>query len=103
MQFHKSFNQIINSIQKSEKRKNIPFKKRIKVYNRDNFTCQYCGWKNGTNKGDRILHIDHIIPIFYGGTNNINNLVTSCYKCNLHKNCKIYFNSSKDFTFCYKM
>lgn len=67
----------------------IDVKKRLAVFERDIYTCQYCGWKNGTNKGDRVLHIDHRIPVYFGGTNKINNLTTACYKCNTSKNNKI--------------
>jgi hypothetical protein len=62
---------------------------RIEIFKRDKYTCQYCGWKNGTQKGDRVLHIDHKIPVYFGGTNNINNLVTACYRCNISKNNKV--------------
>lgn len=62
---------------------------RLEVFKRDKYTCQYCGWRNGTNKGDRVLHIDHKIPVYFGGSNKINNLITACYKCNISKNNKV--------------
>jgi 5-methylcytosine-specific restriction endonuclease McrA len=68
------------------KNKNIckKLKLRFLVLERDNFTCQYCG---RTPSKDRsvILEIDHIIPKSKGGTDDIDNLITSCKECNLGK------------------
>jgi CRISPR/Cas system Type II protein with McrA/HNH and RuvC-like nuclease domain len=60
---------------------------RIKVFKRDDYTCAYCKQKGG------ILEIDHIIPFSKGGSDELNNLVTSCRKCNRQKKNK----SVKDF------
>ena len=60
---------------------------RDRILERDNYTCQYCGksrWKDEIK-----LEVDHIIPISKGGTDNINNLTTSCRKCNRQKMNKI--------------
>ena len=51
------------------------------VYERDDFTCQYCGLHANVDE----LQIDHIIPVSRGGTNDINSLVTSCAVCNKKK------------------
>jgi 5-methylcytosine-specific restriction endonuclease McrA len=56
--------------------------KRIKVYKRDNYSCRYCG-KENLQKGD--ISIDHVIPRYKGGDNNLENLVTACYMCNAIK------------------
>ena len=63
------------------RRKHIPQKIRWKVYCRDNFTCVYCGRK----PPEVVLEIDHIIPVSFGGDNNIDNLATSCKRCNTKK------------------
>ena len=55
------------------------------VFERDHYTCQYCGKKGG------ILEVDHVIPFSKGGSDDMSNLVTSCRKCNRQKN-----NMSKD-------
>lgn len=65
----------------SEKRKSIPKKIRFEVFKRDKFTCQYCG----RMAPDVVLEVDHIKPVAKGGTNDIMNLVTSCYECNRGK------------------
>ena len=55
--------------------------KRFEILKRDLFTCQYCG----ASAPDVELHVDHILPVSRGGTNNELNLVTACKSCNLAK------------------
>ena len=55
---------------------------RIKIFERDNYTCQYCGSRGGK------LECDHIHPISRGGSNEESNLATSCFKCNRSKRAK---------------
>jgi len=62
-------------------RKPIGKKLRFDVFKRDYFKCQYCG----SCPPSVVLEIDHIHPVAKGGTNNINNLVTSCFECNRGK------------------
>ncbi|MBR1091021.1 HNH endonuclease [Bradyrhizobium manausense] len=56
-------------------------KLRFEVFKRDSFTCQYCGQK----APEVILQCDHIDPVAEGGTNDILNLITSCFDCNSGK------------------
>lgn len=49
------------------------------VFNRDNYTCSYCGQQGGK------LECDHIVPLSKGGGNEVDNLTTSCRKCNRQK------------------
>lgn len=49
------------------------------VFIRDNFTCYYCGKVGGK------LEADHKTPFSKGGTDDIENLVTACRKCNRQK------------------
>lgn len=53
-------------------------KLRFDVFERDGFTCQYCGMQPPAV----VLHVDHINPVSAGGTNAPENLVTSCQSCN---------------------
>lgn len=55
--------------------------KRITVYTRDNFTCQYCGVKPGVGK----LTLDHVLPESRGGATEPDNLVAACKPCNNKK------------------
>lgn len=63
------------------KRKSISKSLRFEVFKRDSFTCQYCG----KNPPSAILEIDHISPVKNGGSNDIDNLITSCFDCNRGK------------------
>lgn len=56
---------------------------RAKVFERDDFTCRYCGDKSSA------LDCDHIIPIARGGSNDIKNLTTACFRCNRSKGSKL--------------
>jgi hypothetical protein len=63
------------------KRKSISKKLRFEIFKKNNFTCQYCG----KSSPDIILEVDHILPISKGGTNDLLNLITSCFDCNRGK------------------
>ena len=55
--------------------------KRLRIYIRDKFRCQYCGEK----KGAQSLTLDHIFPRSRGGDNSPINIVTACVACNTRK------------------
>lgn len=62
-------------------------KLRFEIFQRDNFTCQYCG---KTREEDKVkLELDHIMPISAGGTDDFHNLTTSCRDCNQGKSNKV--------------
>jgi len=71
-----------------EKRKSISKKLRFDIFKRDEFICQYCG----SHPPSAILHVDHIHPVKEGGTNCIDNLITSCSLCNLGKSANLLTN-----------
>lgn len=54
---------------------------RIKVYERDEYKCCYCG-KQLTRF---TCTLDHVTPVAAGGKNNLENLVTACLDCNSRK------------------
>ncbi len=66
---------------KKVRRKSVGKRVRFEVFKRDAFTCQYCG----ATPPSIVLHVDHIIPVSDGGSNEIDNLVTSCQPCNSGK------------------
>ena len=75
---------------KTKKRKKngrTPFTKSIRheVFKRDKYRCVECG----ATKEKRCLHIDHIIPVSRGGTDELDNLQTLCEGCNLAKKNRI--------------
>lgn len=54
---------------------------RHEVFKRDDYTCLECG----ATKDDARLHIDHILPVSQGGTDELVNLQVLCEACNLAK------------------
>ncbi len=52
---------------------------RLEVFNRDQYTCQYCG------KETRQLTLDHVIPRYRGGEHTWQNVVSACILCNRRK------------------
>ncbi len=56
---------------------------RTSIFERDDFTCQYCGARGVE------LECDHVEPISLGGTNEPGNLVTACKTCNRNKRIKL--------------
>ena len=65
-------------------RKAISKKLRFDVFKRDGLVCAYCGATPPTV----LLQVDHIHPVAKGGTNEIDNLITSCQPCNIGKGAK---------------
>lgn len=63
------------------KRQSLSKKTRFEVFKRDGFMCCYCG----AHPPEAILEVDHIRAVANGGTNDIDNLVTSCFACNRGK------------------
>lgn len=49
------------------------------VFERDGYTCVYCG------RIDRPLECDHVLAVANGGSHAIDNLTTSCRPCNRSK------------------
>lgn len=69
----------------SSERVPISKRKRFELFDRDKFTCQYCGKQPPMVR----LVIDHRIPIKEGGHNEDDNLITSCEECNQGKGAKV--------------
>lgn len=67
------------------KRVTISKKTRFNIFARDSFSCQYCG----RTPPAVILHLDHVIPLAEGGTDDPDNLITACKECNLGKGTKL--------------
>jgi 5-methylcytosine-specific restriction endonuclease McrA len=56
----------------------IPLTRR-NILNRDNHSCQYCGYTGSD------LTLDHVIPRSRGGVDSWENLTTACMRCNVKK------------------
>lgn len=63
--------------------RNINDRLRVRVFVRDNHTCQICGRVPG--RDGVVLHVDHIKAYVKGGETVMENLQTLCSKCNLGK------------------
>lgn len=89
------------------KRRKISKGKRLAVYIRDDWTCQYCGRKFEPTDGrtapreidwspkpplfynDVWLELDHVHPRILGGSDEIDNLRAACTPCNREKAFKL--------------
>lgn len=71
------------SRKKASSMENRHYARRMEIFDRDKFACQYCG---RTVLKDKItLQVDHIIPKAKGGKDEKTNLITACEECNLGK------------------
>lgn len=62
----------------------IPSWAKKAIISRDRGNCADCG-KNLTQELEDNYHIDHILPLSKGGTNDVSNLQILCEPCNLTK------------------
>ena len=53
--------------------------KRLSIYLRDGLACCWCGF--ALEEGEA-LTLDHVIPHSHGGSNEAENLITACRRCN---------------------
>jgi len=59
----------------------ITDQRRLRIYERDHWTCLWCGWQAPV--GSRgLLSLDHFIPRSRGGDHSAFNLLTACRECN---------------------
>jgi len=71
----------MSRIPKEQRDKPASKRLRFEVFNRDQFTCQYCG----AQPPDVVLECDHITPLSHGGATSLDNLITACEACNKGK------------------
>ena len=64
---------------------------RKNIFERDKYTCQYCGIKPPSKRvalkwmEDKALTFDHLLPRSRGGKTTWDNIATCCQKCNAKK------------------
>jgi hypothetical protein len=63
------------------RRRAMSVKRRFEVLRRDGFRCVYCG----RQASEAELHVDHVVPVIDGGSDELHNLVAACVDCNLGK------------------
>lgn len=52
--------------------------------------CYYCGKLLASDNLSAQVHHDHMVPIVYGGTHDVANIVLACRTCNLDKGSMLY-------------
>lgn len=67
----------------SAEREPIGKRLRFEILKRDGFKCRYCGAMATAT----LLHVDHVVAVADGGTNDPANLVAACVDCNQGKSC----------------
>ena len=65
---------------------------RYEALKRASFRCEYCG----ATKIEIQLHLDHIIPVSKGGTDELDNIRVLCGECNLNKSNLIHKNRDEN-------
>jgi hypothetical protein len=70
----------------------IPKRMRSDVLQAKGTRCFYCGVQcdviSGSGEKSK-LHMDHVIPVCWGGTNSFDNLIPACGYCNKHKHSRL--------------
>lgn len=59
----------------------LPAWKRLAIYIRDGFVCQYCGTDLRNSPAANVT-LDHLTCRTHGGSNEPSNLITACRSCN---------------------
>lgn len=64
----------------------LKWRRRRRVFRRDNYICQYCGRDLlASFEAYKSRTVDHFIPVLEGRDNDIDNLVCCCAVCNVLK------------------
>ena len=71
----------LNGFDPKQERRLLTKDLRLTILERDNNTCQSCGY----HAVGRQMHIDHIIPVSKGGKTVESNLQVLCANCNMAK------------------
>jgi len=72
---------IAEATEQRRKGRYIPFRTKIRVVRRDNYTCQECG----KHLKDDEVEFDHMIPVSKGGSSEEHNIRLTCFDCNRDK------------------
>ena len=76
---------ITETAEKRRRGRYIPFKTKMRVVRRDNYTCQECG----VHLKDDEVEFDHIIPHAKGGSAEEHNIRLTCFDCNRDKSDRV--------------
>ncbi len=64
--------------------------RRLALYLRDGFLCQYCGTDLHAAPA-RTVTLDHLTPQCRGGTHASSNLITACLSCNSRRQDQVWY------------
>ena len=70
----------------ARRREWLPKAIRCQVAAKYKYKCRYCGRSAREVK----THVDHVVPLSRGGTDDIENLCLACVECNLKKSNKTW-------------
>lgn len=62
-------------------RKHLSKEERLKIYHMHDGCCAYCGKKLELKD----MQVDHIVPVYKDGANDIENYLPACRACNFYK------------------
>lgn len=90
-EFFKARNRSAKQTGKRTKRRRLSKARRLKILERDNWTCQNPNCKSPDLKQllDNQISIDHINPLVLGGNNSDDNYQSLCYICDKKKGTRI--------------
>jgi hypothetical protein len=71
-------------VKDAPKRVSVSAEQRARIIARDGIQCRYCG----TETSGRTRHMDHLISVRRGGSNDDSNIVVTCQRCNNRKMAK---------------
>ena len=77
---------VAHDLLKPKYRKPLSKKIRLSVLSKSGGSCHYCKRQIPID----LLQVDHVVPVFSGGTDHESNLVASCSSCNGSKGKKSY-------------
>jgi HNH endonuclease len=77
-------NGVVGRGESRRKHPGVPRPLRDAVYERDGFACVYCGITGDQEQGV-VITVDHVVPVYFGGSHLGSNLVTACDTCNWMK------------------
>ncbi len=63
----------------------FPVRVRLGVLERDGWRCQSCGL---VDRSGRLLEVDHVVPVAFGGGDGEGNAVTLCVSCHRRKSAR---------------
>jgi 5-methylcytosine-specific restriction endonuclease McrA len=71
------------------RRRRLSLSEQVFVQERAQFSCEYCKYPYQYSPDS--FHCEHIISLFYGGSNDLINIAFSCDGCNTNKNVHIFW------------